>query len=257
MNIDVGQLQQWIAMLLWPLARVSGLALVAPIFGATVIPARVRMGLVLVLSLALMPLVQVPQGIDPLSLKSLLVVIEQLITGAAIGLVLRLAFEAVSVAGQVIASTMGLGFAEVVSPQGGTQTQVLSQFYMVMVTLLFLAMDGHLELLRLLADGLHGKSLADTHIDDQAMWQMLGWAGHLFSGAVRVALPALMALLIVNAGFGAISRAAPSMNLFAVGFPITLSLGFIVVWLSLRLLPGAFNALLDSATPLMRALAGS
>lgn len=256
MSIDIGQLQQWIAMLIWPLARVSGLALVAPVFGATVIPARARMGLVLVLSVALMPLVQVPQGFDPLSLQSLMVVIEQLVTGAAIGLVLRLAFEAVSLAGQLIASTMGLGFAAVVDPQGGAQTQVLSQFYMVLITLLFLAMDGHLELLRLLAHGLHGKSLAATHIDFGDMWDLLRWAAHLFTGAVRVALPALMALLIVNAGFGAISRAAPSMNLFAVGFPITLSLGFIVVWLSLRLLPGAFNALLDSATPLMRALAG-
>lgn len=257
MSIDIGQLQQWIAMLIWPLARVSGLALVAPVFGATMIPARVRMGLVVVLSLTLMPLVHVPHDIDPLSLKSLLVVIEQLLTGAAIGLVLRMAFEAVAVAGQVISSTMGLGFAEVVSPQDGAQTQVLSQFYTVLVTLLFLAMDGHLELLRLLAEGMRGSSLAHAHVGDRGMWQMLVWAGHLFSGAVRVALPALMALLIVNAGFAAISRAAPSMNLFAVGFPITLSLGFIVVWLSLPLLPGAFRALLNAAAPMLHALAGS
>ena len=78
----------------------------------------------------------------------------------------------------------------------------------------------------------------------------------MFSGALRVALPALTALLVVNLGFGAISRSAPSMNLFAVGFPITVSLGLVAVWLALRQLPGAFDALSADAWTTMRGLVG-
>lgn len=256
MSIDLAQLQQWVAMLLWPLARVTGLMLMAPVFGASTLPAQVKAGLMLILTLTLAPLAQVPQGVDPLSLHSLLVVTEQLLTGAAIGLVLRLAFEAISMAGQLIASTMGLGFSEVVDPVHGGQTSSTGQFYLILATLLFLTMNGHLALIELMADGMRGKALADTHIDYRDMWVVLGWTSHLFTGAIRVALPALVALMIVNVGFGAISRAAPSMNLFAVGFPITMSLGFIVIWMSLRMLPGAFQTLWEAAGPLMRHLAG-
>nr|WP_277344490.1 flagellar biosynthetic protein FliR [Oleiagrimonas sp. C23AA] len=254
--MDISQLQQLIAAWLWPMARVTGLVLVAPVFGATAVPVRVRVGLVLVLTMVLAPLTRLPAHVDPLSLSSMLVVCQQVITGAAIGFVLRLAFEAVALGGTLIANTMGLSFAMVVDPQQGTQTSAMSQLYMVMATMLFLALNGHLALIQLLAQGMSGHNLAQLHIGQDDIWQLLTWALHLFNGAVRVALPALIALLIVNIGFGAISRAAPSMNLFAVGFPITLSLGLVVVWMSLRVLPGAFEALLDTASGLMRHLAG-
>jgi flagellar biosynthetic protein FliR len=85
---------------------------------------------------------------------------------------------------------------------------------------------------------------------------VVGFAGQLFGGAVRVALPAMTSLLLVNIGFGAISRAAPAMNLFAVGFPITITLGFVALWLSMHSLPGAFESLQNSAWTLMHDLAG-
>jgi flagellar biosynthesis protein FliR len=256
MNVDLAQLQPLIAGLLWPLGRIAGLMLTAPILGANSIPVRVRVGIALILTLALAPLAQAPAQLDPLSLPALVVVAQQVVTGAAIGFALRLAFEAVALGGDLIASTMGLGFSQVVDPQSGASTPLMGQFYLVIASLLFLAMNGHLALIALLADGMRGHALATLHIGPDGLWDLLGWTTHLFGGAIRVALPALIALLIVNAGFGAISRAAPSMNLFAVGFPITITLGFVVIWLSLRTLPDAFNALLDSVTPLMRHLAG-
>lgn len=256
MTFDLSQLQPLLAGLIWTLARISGLMLVAPVLGASAIPARVKVGVLLVLTLTLAPLTRTPAHIDPLGMFSLVVVTQQLVTGAAIGFVLRLAFEAVSLGGDLIASTMGLGFAQVVDPQNGASTPLMGQFYLVLTTLLFLAMNGHLALIELLADGLRGHSLAQTHVTDAGLWHVAEWALHLFAGALRVALPALVALLIVNAGFGAISRAAPSMNLFAVGFPITLSLGFVVIWMSLPTLSDALTALLDAAMTLMRSLAG-
>jgi flagellar biosynthetic protein FliR len=182
--------------------------------------------------------------------------IGQLLIGASIGFVLKLVFEAVAFGGQLVSQSMSLGFSEVVNPEGGGSTAVLSQLYMVLVTLIFLAMDGHLQLVALLADSFRTLPPGTSTFGPNAMHAIVMFGTQLFSGAVRVALPAVTSLLVVNIGFAAISRAAPSMNLFAVGFPITVSLGIVVLWLSLRSLPGAFQSLTDSAWSLMHDLAG-
>jgi flagellar biosynthetic protein FliR len=179
------------------------------------------------------------------------------VIGAMVGFVLKLVFEAVSFGGELVAQSMSLGFASVVDPQAGGSSSVLSQFYLLLVTLLFLVMDGHLQLIALLADSFHSLPPGTPAVSANALHAVVAFGAELFAGAVRVALPAMTSLLVVNIGFAAISRAAPSMNLFAVGFPITVSLGFIALWLSLRSLPGAFEALQGSAWSLMRELMGS
>jgi flagellar biosynthetic protein FliR len=176
--------------------------------------------------------------------------------GAAVGFVLRLVFEAVALGGELVSQAMSLGFASVADPQSGASSTVLSQFYLLLVTLLFVVMDGHLRLIALLADSFQSLPVDHAAITGNGLFAVLGFVSELFAGGVRVALPAMTSLLVVNIGFAAISRAAPSMNLFAVGFPITISLGFIALWLSLRSLPGAFDALQDSAWGLMRNLVG-
>ncbi|HLI19295.1 MAG TPA: flagellar biosynthetic protein FliR [Rhodanobacteraceae bacterium] len=256
MNFDLSQLQSLVAGLMWPLARVSGLLLTAPVLGANSIPPRVKIGLALLLALVLVPLAPSPGAVDPLSIAALVTVMQQLVVGAAIGFALKLAFEALSFAGDLVASTMGLGFAQVVDPQQGHGAPALGQFYVLLATLIFLALNGHLELIALLATGMHHASWQAAMPGGNQLWNLLEFASHLFTGAVLVALPALASLLVVNFGFGAISRAAPSMNLFSIGFPITICLGFVVVWLSLRTLPGAFDALQRAAFVVVRALAG-
>ena len=251
---DLAQLPMWLGSLFWAMGRVGGLCLVAPVFSATVVSARIRIGLVLVLTLVLAPLA--PATIDPLSGDGVATMAGQALVGAAVGFVLKLVFEAVSFGGELVAQSMSLGFAEVVNPQAGGSSTVLSQFYVVLVTLLFLAMDGHLRLIALLADSFHSLPPGMPAINANALHAVAGFGAELFAGAVRVALPAMTSLLVVNIGFAAISRAAPSMNLFAVGFPITVSLGFIALWLALRSLPGAFEALQNDAWSMMRHLLG-
>lgn len=251
---DLAQLQVWLGGLLWALGRVGGLCLVAPVLGASVIPARIRVGLVVVLTLVLAPLA--PAAIDPMSAAGVATMAGQVLVGAAVGFVLKLVFEAVAFGGELVGQGMSLGFAEVVAPGGGGSTPVLSQFYMVLVTLLFLALDGHLRLIELLADSFRTLPPGPVAIGAEGLHAVVLFGAQLFAGAVRVALPAVTALLVVNIGFAAISRAAPSMNLFAVGFPITLCLGSIALWLGLRALPGAFEALQDGAWSLMHELVG-
>jgi flagellar biosynthetic protein FliR len=208
-----------------------------------------------VVTLVLAPLA--PTTLDPLSGAGIAILAGQVLVGAAVGFVLKLVFEAVSFGGELVAQSMSLGFAEVVNPQAGGSSNVLNQFYLLLVTLLFLAMNGHLQLIALLADSFHTLPPGVAPISAGALHAVVAFGTELFAGAVRVALPAMTSLLVVNIGFAAISRAAPSMNLFAVGFPITVSLGFIALWLSLRSLPGAFDALQGDAWSLMRNLFGS
>ncbi|MDR6936601.1 MULTISPECIES: flagellar biosynthetic protein FliR [unclassified Luteibacter] len=254
MPIDFGQLEGWVGGACWALARISGLLLVAPVLGATTIPMRVRLGLALVLTMVLAPLA--PLDVRPISAQGIATLAQQVLVGAALGFILRLIFEAVSFAGQLVSQAMSLGFAETINPGLGGTVSVLSQFYMMLVTLLFLVMNGHLQLISLLADSFRTLPVGEQGIGANGIWGVLDFATHLFSGAVRVALPALTATLVVNLGFGAISRSAPSMNLFAVGFPITICLGLLAVWLALRALPGAFDSLQTDAWDTMRQLIG-
>lgn len=253
--LDLALLPTWLGSFFWALGRVGGLFLVAPVFSATVVSVRIRLGLVVVVTLVLAPLA--PTTLDPLSGAGIAILAGQVLVGAAVGFVLKLVFEAVSFGGELVAQSMSLGFAEVVNPQAGGSSNVLNQFYLLLVTLLFLAMNGHLQLIALLADSFHTLPPGVAPISAGALHAVVAFGTELFAGAVRVALPAMTSLLVVNIGFAAISRAAPSMNLFAVGFPITVSLGFIALWLSLRSLPGAFEALQGDAWSLMRNLFGS
>jgi len=256
-NFELAQLQTLIAALLWPLARISGLMLTAPVLGARTIPVRVRVGIALVLTLVLMPLAPSPGKVDPLSLAALVTVMQQMVVGAAMGFALKLAFEALSMGGELVASSMGLSFAQTVDPQQGQSAATLGQFYLLLATLIFLAMDGHLQLIALLATGMQHGSWQAAMPSGNTLWSLVGFASHLFAGAVLVALPAMAALLVVNLGFGAISRAAPAMNLFSIGFPISICLGFIAVWLGLRALPGAFDSLQRAAFDLVRMISGA
>ncbi|WP_199096914.1 flagellar biosynthetic protein FliR [Dyella sp. ASV21] len=253
-TVDLAELQRSLGSVLWAMGRVGGVCMTAPIFSDKVVPQRIRLAVMVLLTLVLAPLS--PTTIDPMSADGIATMVSQVLIGAAIGFVLKLIFEAVSFGGQLVGQSMSLGFAETVNPSAGGSTPVLSQFYVLLVTLLFLAMDGHLRLISLLADSFHTLPPGRSAIDSNGLHAVLAFAAQLFGGAVRVALPAMTSLLMVNIGFAAISRAAPSMNLFAVGFPITVTLGFVALWLSLRSVPGAFDALQVQAWTLMHELVG-
>ena len=215
---------------------------------------RMRAALAIVLAVVLAPLA--PTHVDVMSAAGVAVMVTQVLIGASIAFVLQLVFQAVSYGGILVGQSMGLGFAEMINPTSGGSVPVLGQFYLVLVTLLFLAMDGHLKVIELLADSFHSLPPGSDGISEKTLFAVVSSGGELFSGAFRVALPAMTALLLVNIGFAAISRAAPSMNLFAVGFPISICMGFIAIWLSLRGLASAYSALQSVAWTLMQHLAG-
>jgi flagellar biosynthetic protein FliR len=182
------------------------------------------------------------------------VTIQQVIIGIAIGFSLQVLFDAVTLGGQLLANSMGLSFAFNTDPLHGVQTPVLGQLYSMLVMLTFLSLDGHLKLIELLVDGFRTLPIGTSGLGQEGIWSIVAWGSQLFSGALSVALPGVTALLIVNIAFGVMSRAAPQLNLFAVGFPISLVFGLLIVLAGLPSMQTTFMALLTEAFDLLRKL---
>jgi flagellar biosynthetic protein FliR len=221
--------------------------MVAPVFGSRIVPLRIRLGLSLAVTLAVGPMVM-PETSLPLltSFTAGFVVVHEIVLGIAIGFTLQMIFDAVVIGGQTIAMSMGLGFAMMVDPQRGISVPVLSQFFVIMGMLIFLALGGHLALIRMLADSFELLPIGET-LGGNGLWTLVSWGTQMFAGAVRVAIPAVAALLVVNIAFGVMSRAAPTLNLFAIGFPTTMLLGFLVLLFNIAAFPSVFSDLLQSS----------
>ncbi|HPF59097.1 MAG TPA: flagellar biosynthetic protein FliR [Candidatus Competibacteraceae bacterium] len=256
MQISSAEAAAWAGTFLWPLTRVAAMVLTAPVFSSRVTPRRVRLMVALALTWAILPFVPPMPMVEPLSPAGLLVTAQQLLIGLSMGFLLRLVFGALELGGQVIATQVGLGFASLVDPQSGAQSALLSQFYTLLGTLVFLGLNGHLMLIQLLADSFTVLPVAPTGADRDWLWIVVNWAGHMFAGAVLVALPAIASLLVVNMAFGVMVRAAPQLNIFAVGFPITLILGLLIILYSLPNLMYQLNNLFSEAFRGISQLAG-
>jgi len=215
-----------------------------PVLGGGEVPPRVRVSLALLICVIIVPSLGPMPEVEPLSMDSLLISLQQLLIGIAMGLLVVIAFNAVTLAGESIAITMGLGFALMNDPQNGAQVPMVSQFYLVMATLLFLSLDGHHAILVLLYSSFElmpvGKPLgADS------LWILVSWGATMFYGALAIALPALAAMLTVNMAMGIITRAAPQLNIFSVGFPITMTVGFFAIMFTLDTFQFSFASLLN------------
>lgn len=244
-------LATWVAEFMWPFLRITGLCLLAPLFGQRLAPVRVRIILAVALTVMLMPGIPTP-AMDPAGLPGIFTAARELLIGVAMGFMLQMVFDAMVIAGQAIAMSMGLGFATMVDPARGN-LPVVSQFFVLVAMLLFLAMNGHLVTLSVLAQSFHTLPIGES-LAREGLWTLVNWGTQMFAGALQIALPALTALLTVNIAFGVMSRAAPSMNLFAVGFPVTMTLGFVIMVLSIGNLQPNVTGLVDSAHALIRAV---
>ncbi|MFI4913931.1 MAG: flagellar biosynthetic protein FliR [Steroidobacterales bacterium] len=251
------QLEAWVGAAFWPFVRIGACIMIAPVFGAPYVPPRVRIVLAALLTLIALPLVQQPQGVALLTATGVVITVQQLLIGAAMGFALQLIFDALTLGGQLLANGMGLGFAFNLDPLRGVSTPALGQLYVVLGTLTFIALDGHLALIETLIDSFRGLPVGADGLDANAFRALADWGAQLFSGALRVALSGMTALLVINLAFGVTSRAAPSLNLFAVGLPVTLVFGLVVVLLGLPSMQTGFLAMLSSGFQFLRVIAGA
>ena len=233
MNFQYEQVLQLLVDHMLPFFRVAAFIMIAPIFSTGFIPTRIRSALAVLLSIAIIPqLDSIDPGYDPISFGMLLLIVEQIIIGVVLGFVMQLIFAAAVAGGHIVGMQMGLGFAQMQDPSTGINVPVISQFYNLMAVLLFLSLNGHLVLIEILVSSFSLMPIG-AGIYAPATFEALVKAGALiFSDAIVIALPAVISLLMINITMGVITRATPQMNIFAVGFAITIISGFVVILIS-------------------------
>jgi len=226
------ELAELLMTVMWGMLRVTGVALIAPVLGSVMVPVRIRVLIGIALAVAMLPLLGDLPTYSPLSVVGLFTVAREIGIGLGLGFVLRLAIDAALIAGQVVSMGMGLAFATVVDPNSGG-IPLLGRFYVVIATLLLLATNAHLTLIEMLGASYSYMPIGSMGFGLPGVAAIAGFGAVMFAGAIHLALPSVIAILMVNIAFGVISRAAPTLNLFAVGFPVAILMGFVVLVLSI------------------------
>lgn len=244
-SLSSTEIMSWAGGFLWPLFRIAALVTAAPVFGARTIPAQIKLIFSLVLTLVLMPVIPQTPAIDLFSANAVIITLNQVLIGLAMGLALQFLFAMFVVGGQIIAFQMGLGFASMVDPNSGTTVPVLSQFYVIMLTLLFFALDGHLVFIDIVANSFQLLPIGMNGISVDGFWALALWGGKMYAGAVQIALPLIASLLLINIAFGIITRSAPQFNIFSFGFPVTIVAGFVLMLIT-------FNTVVPHMTSQLR-----
>ena len=242
------QVHAAIASLLWPFIRVLALVQTAPIFGHRAVPQRAKIGLALMVTLLIAPLTTA-HPVDAFSAEGLLLLLQQIIIGASLGFGLRAIFAAFEMAGDLIGLQMGLGFASFLDPQRNAPSPLLSTFLMLSAMLVFLATDGHLTLLMTLGESFQVLPIAPEPLSGLDWIRLAGLGTIVFSAGVQIALPVLAAVLALNIALGFLSRSAPQLNIFSLGFAITLLAGLLLMWLALGVMAGPMERITGIPIP--------
>jgi flagellar biosynthesis protein FliR len=249
LSIHASDLQHWIVQLLWPLTRILACLSVVPLFSHPAIPQRIKLSIGFVITLAIVPSIEVP-NIEILSWQGLLSLLAQMVIGVSMGFVMRIMFTAVEMAGFMMGMSMGLGFASFYDPQAHGQTMALGQFMTMLALLIFMSLDGHLIVVAVMLQSFETMPIMMEH------WQLNGQViaelgGHIFSQGLLLSLPVVASLLVTNMALGILTKAAPQFNIFGIGFPITISVGLVMTLLSLPSLVNPISRWLIDSQQLM------
>lgn len=257
MNLDIATMIDLIARDAWVFLRLTGFMMSAPMLANVLVPVRIRVILLVALTVLLAPLAAaqaVPMAVDG---RSLFAAANEILLGIGIGITVQIAVEALSFAGTLTALSMGLGFATLVDPMHRGDEPVVGQFYQVLAILMYLSVDGHLVLIGALADSFRWMPAGMASLGRESFWTLGTLGARLFASGLLIALPAVVALLIVNLALGVMSRAAPQLNLYAVGFPITVMFGLVVLVQALPAIRQGFDQVLRESLGVATALAGA
>ncbi|MFT4241167.1 MAG: flagellar biosynthetic protein FliR [Acidovorax sp.] len=241
------QLMGWLSPILWPFLRVLAVFSVAPVFSMRAIPMRVKIGLSFLVALCAQAALPDAPVISLNGHQALGAVAQQVAVGMAIGFAVRLVFSAVELAGEVIGLQMGLNFASFFDPASNAQVSAVARFFGHMATLLFVVINGHLLILMAVVKSFDRFPVDGSFLQALAQMRLYELGASLFASALWIALPMIGLLLFVNLALGIISRVAPQMNIYSVGFPVTLTVGLLGITATLPLLDQPIMRLLQQS----------
>ena len=231
MNASLIEILDKFLVVIWPMLRLSAFLAFTSIFSARAVNMRIRISLAFAMSFFVTQYIEIPK-IDPVTADGVMEIFRQILIGFTMGLVFQVASAALVVAGQAISGSMGLSMANMVDPNMGS-VPVLSQMFNIMGTLIFLGMGGHLIVFGLVIESFNLLPIGQPFFSQDMLGKMINWSSMMFLGALLIALPVMMTLLFINVGLGVVARAAPSLNIFTVGFPALILTGFIVMIFSM------------------------
>lgn len=217
-----------------PFIRISAMMMALPIIGTPLVPAKVR--LILSLSVTLIVVLSQDTNLELLQrtpfILLMLSAFFQILIGVTFGLIIHIIFQAFIMAGQVIAMQMGLGFASLVDPQSNAQVPAIGQIYSIIAMLLYLSMNGHLFIINAIIQSFEIIPVMSDELRIIHFQEVVNLGALIFSYGLKIALPAVIALLVTNIAFGVISKSAPQVNIFTLGFSISLIIGIFLIWLT-------------------------
>ncbi len=251
-SFTAAQLNTLVAAYLWPMTRILGVMALAPLYNNGDIPAPIKIGLSFLLALIVAPAVPAVAAADPMSMTGLLILAQQMVIGLGLGLVMRMAFAAAEMAGTITGLTMGLGFATFFDPQSEGQSSAISQFFALLMIMIYLAANLHLVVLSTLVDSFQTMPISTHAFEGNSLQLLAAWGGRIFSSGLQLSLPLVAALLITNLALGILTRAAPQLNLFGIGFPVTMSVGFVMIALTLPYMTTPLLSLMEEAINVMQ-----
>ena len=239
------QLVAWLSPMLWPFLRVLAVFTAAPIFSSKAFPLRARIALALFIAFAAQPSLQGQPLININGPEAMGAVIQQVGIGLAIGFAVRLVFAAVELAGEVVGFQMGLNFAAFFDPTLNTQSSAVARIFGQMTAFLFVVMNGHLMVLMAVIKSFEAFPVDQNFLEALKKMKLYDLGADLFASGLWIALPMIGMLMFVNLALGIVSRVAPQMNIYAIGFPITLTVGLIGIAATLPMLDQPFLALME------------
>jgi len=251
--VTSAQLDLWIASFIYPLTRILALAASAPLWSNAAMPRRTRLILGLAIAIGLSPALPPMPAVPPGSIAGLWIIAQQMMIGIGMGFAARIVYAAVDLAAQFISFQMGLGFATFYDPLSAANTPVLAEFFNLLALLVFLSLDGHLIYIATLAQSFVIIPVSGTPFSVNSWRNLAELGGQLFASGLLLSLPVTIALIITNIAMGVLTRAAPQLNLFALGFPLTLMGGFIVIALILNDLAMPIQAIFEAGLSAMQA----
>ena len=259
-QFDTAALTGWAMALLWPFIRLLAFTATAPVFGHNAVPRPAKLAVALVLTILIAPTLPPMPDVPPVSYAGVWLVLQQIVIGVAMGLVMRVVFAVVQAAGDYIGLQMGLGFASFYSPAAGANIMVISRFLNLLAILFFLAINGHLLMIRILAESFITLPVGASGLG-AAGWRLVAlWGGTVFSAGLLLALPLVAVLLMISLALGIMNRASPQLSIFSVGFPLSLTTGLIMLTYMTSELGGIFTRLFqhgfETLSQLIGAMAG-
>lgn len=228
-SFQIDQLYGWITAFLWPFFRIVSLLATAPVLGESSIPVRVKIGFAALITVAVAPSVGPLPNVSPASYEGLWITLQQVLIGMSLGLTMRIVFAAVQTAGEFVGLQMGLAFASFFDPATGANTAVLARIMNVMAILLFISVNGHLLVLAGVLRTFETLPISAHALNADGFNVLFEWSSQVLLGGMLLALPFIIILLTINLALGILNRTAQQLSVFAVGFPITLATGLLLL----------------------------